>query len=231
MSTFATSPQPAVERRGGTILGPRTVANERQTSAPPYNHLEIADPGDNSRSARALRGWLVQSLLLEAIVCDEAGDSTAVEQALEQALEVAEPDRVLLPFTVDPVPALLGHYPFSRTTHRDLVAEILDLVGVLSAAPSPAPEPMREPLTESEARVLRYLPTNLAKREIADELCVSFHTIKAHMKHIYAKLDAHDRREAVERARDYGLLGHSFRHHPLRAERGALSLGSQSEHI
>jgi LuxR family maltose regulon positive regulatory protein len=33
------------------------------------------------------------------------------------------------------------------------------------------------------------------------------HTIKTHMKHIYAKLDAHNRLEAVRRARENGLLG------------------------
>jgi LuxR family maltose regulon positive regulatory protein len=67
-------------------------------------------------------------------------------------------------------------------------------------------EALLEPLTGGEERVLRYLPTNLSKREIAQELYVSFHTIKTHMKHIYQKLDAHNRREAVERAREHGLL-------------------------
>jgi LuxR family transcriptional regulator, maltose regulon positive regulatory protein len=66
--------------------------------------------------------------------------------------------------------------------------------------------PPAEPLSESETRVLRYLPTNLSKREIAAELCVTVHTVKTHTHHLYAKLSVHSRREAVNRARALGLL-------------------------
>jgi DNA-binding CsgD family transcriptional regulator len=66
----------------------------------------------------------------------------------------------------------------------------------------------REEISDAEARVLRYLPTNLTAPEIAAELYVSVHTVKTHMRHIYSKLDAHRRRDAVERARALGLLGH-----------------------
>jgi LuxR family maltose regulon positive regulatory protein len=40
---------------------------------------------------------------------------------------------------------------------------------------------------------------------------LSVHTIKTHVKHLYAKLDAHSRREALKRAREVGLLSHSTR--------------------
>jgi LuxR family maltose regulon positive regulatory protein len=42
--------------------------------------------------------------------------------------------------------------------------------------------------------------------EIAGELYLSANTIRTHVRHIYAKLDAHTRREAVARARERGLL-------------------------
>src|ERR1700744_4004748 len=45
-------------------------------------------------------------------------------------------------------------------------------------------------LTRGEARVLRYLPTNLSAREIADELYLSVNTIKTHQRHLYQKLGA-----------------------------------------
>jgi LuxR family maltose regulon positive regulatory protein len=47
--------------------------------------------------------------------------------------------------------------------------------------------------------------------EIADELHVSLNTIKTHMRRVYAKLDAHSRGEAVDRARGLGLLAPSSR--------------------
>jgi LuxR family transcriptional regulator, maltose regulon positive regulatory protein len=48
-------------------------------------------------------------------------------------------------------------------------------------------------------------PRNLSP-EIADELYVAASTVKTHIKHIYAKLGAHRRTEAVDRARAAGLL-------------------------
>jgi LuxR family maltose regulon positive regulatory protein len=47
--------------------------------------------------------------------------------------------------------------------------------------------------------------------EIAGQLYLSVNTIRTHMRHIYDKLDTHRRHEAVERARDLGLLAPSGR--------------------
>ena len=66
--------------------------------------------------------------------------------------------------------------------------------------------PLRDELSEAELRVLEYLPGNLRAPEIAAELFVSTNTVRTHLRHIYAKLDAHSRSEAVARARGLGLL-------------------------
>ena len=73
------------------------------------------------------------------------------------------------------------------------------------------PPRLIEPLSQSEIRVLRYLPTNLSGREIARELSVSLNTVRTHMRHIFAKLGVHRRTEAVTRARALGLLAPSPR--------------------
>jgi len=72
-------------------------------------------------------------------------------------------------------------------------------------------EPLLEPISEMEMRVLRYLPTNLTAPELAHELCLSVHTIKTHIRHLYTKLGVHGRGEAVQRARALGLLAPSSR--------------------
>ena len=102
---------------------------------------------------------------------------------------------------------LLRRHARQRTAHAALLSDILD---VLAGSP-PRPRAtssamMREGLSASELRVLRYLPSNLSAPEIAAELCVSTSTVKTHMYQIYAKLDAHKRTEAVQRARELGLL-------------------------
>jgi DNA-binding CsgD family transcriptional regulator len=60
--------------------------------------------------------------------------------------------------------------------------------------------------THGETRVLHYLPTHLSAREIADELCLSVNTVKTHQRHLYQKLGARSRTQAVEQARALGLL-------------------------
>ena len=54
--------------------------------------------------------------------------------------------------------------------------------------------------------MLRYLPTNLSRPQIADELSVSLNTVNTHLRSIYAKLQVRDRTAAVQRARDLRLL-------------------------
>jgi LuxR family maltose regulon positive regulatory protein len=63
-----------------------------------------------------------------------------------------------------------------------------------------------EQLSPSELRVLRYLPTNLSRPEIAGQLSVSVNTVNTHIRNIYAKLQAQDRSSAVQRAREMRLL-------------------------
>jgi LuxR family transcriptional regulator, maltose regulon positive regulatory protein len=70
---------------------------------------------------------------------------------------------------------------------------------------------LREPLSDRELAVLRLLPTMLSNAEIAAELFVSPNTVKTHLKHLYSKLDAHDRRTAVKRARELRLLHSGLR--------------------
>jgi LuxR family maltose regulon positive regulatory protein len=55
------------------------------------------------------------------------------------------------------------------------------------------------------------MPSNLSSPEIAGELILSVNTVKTHMRHIYGKLRAHNRSEAVKIARELGLLGRSPR--------------------
>ncbi len=150
---------------------------------------------------------VIQALLLDAVAHDQLGDRRGAEQAVERALELAEPDGIVLPFTTAPVQELLERHPRHRTAHATLQTEILAVLGGLTPSPRGAPAPPMEALSDAELRVLRYLPSNLTAPAIAAELSVSTNTVKTHMRHIYTKLDTHDRAGAVERARQLGLLG------------------------
>ena len=61
-------------------------------------------------------------------------------------------------------------------------------------------------LTSAESRVLPFLPTQLTIEEIAERVGRRRSTVKTHVAHIYKKLGVAKRTEAVERARELGLL-------------------------
>jgi LuxR family maltose regulon positive regulatory protein len=63
-----------------------------------------------------------------------------------------------------------------------------------------------EPLSEREIAVLRLLSKSQTYQEIAQTLYVSLNTVKTHVKHIYAKLQVHSRRQALRQAHELGLL-------------------------
>jgi LuxR family maltose regulon positive regulatory protein len=103
--------------------------------------------------------------------------------------------------TIPGVREVLARHPVHRTAHGAHLKRVLDRLGGNEAVE------LAEPLSERELAVLRFLPTNLSAAEIGSELFLSVHTVKTHMRKLYAKLDVHTRAEAVQKGRDLGLLG------------------------
>ena len=150
---------------------------------------------------------VVEAHLLAALAHRELGDQRAATAAAECALALAEADRLILPFAMTGSLELLEAMPRHETAHAALLTDILDVMRGSSIAPGNEPSLAEiEQLSPSELRVLRYLPTNLSRPEIARELSVSVNTVNTHIRNIYAKLQAQDRSSAVQRAREMRLL-------------------------
>ena len=150
---------------------------------------------------------VVEAHLLAGLAHRELGDQRAASQAAERALALAESDRLILPFAMTGSAGLLEALPRHQTAHAALLADILDVLhGSSPAAKEQSSSPPAEELSPGELRVLRYLPTNLSRPEIAGELSVSPNTVNAHVRSIYAKLQVRDRSSAVRRARELRLL-------------------------
>jgi LuxR family maltose regulon positive regulatory protein len=177
------------------------------------------EEGDPARALAAVRDVLdgtapvigyvtvVETQLLAGLAYRQLGDQRAASQAAERALALAEPDRLVLPFAMTRSRELLEALPRHETAHAALLADILDVVrGSSLAAEDQRPSPQADELSPTELRVLRYLPTNLSRPEIASELSVSVNTVNTHVRNIYAKLQARDRSSAVQRARELRLL-------------------------
>ena len=150
---------------------------------------------------------VTEAHLLAGLAHRALGDQRAASQAAEQALALAEPDRLVLPFAITGSRELLEALPRHETAHAALLADILDVLhGSSPAAKEQSSLPPAEELSPGELRVLRYLPTNLSRPEIAGELSVSPNTVSTHLRSIYAKLQVRDRSSAVQRARELRLL-------------------------
>jgi LuxR family maltose regulon positive regulatory protein len=150
---------------------------------------------------------VVEACLLAGLAHRGLGDLRAANQVAERALRLAEPDRLVLPFVMTGSAELLEALPRHETAHAALLTSILDVVhGSCPAVKDQSSSPPPEELSPSELRVLRYLPTNLSRPEIASELSVSVNTVNTHVRSIYAKLQARDRFSAVRRARQLQLL-------------------------
>jgi LuxR family maltose regulon positive regulatory protein len=150
---------------------------------------------------------VVEGHLLAGLAHDRLGDQRAANQAAEHALALAEPDRLILPFAMTGSGELLEALPPDETAHAALLTDILDVMRGSPVAAGDRPgSPHAEELSPAELRVLRYLPTNLSRSEIADQLSVSLNTVGTHVRRIYAKLGADDRSAAVQRARELRLL-------------------------
>jgi LuxR family transcriptional regulator, maltose regulon positive regulatory protein len=154
----------------------------------------------------------VEAQLLSALAHSELGDQRKAYAAVEAALALAEPERLVLPFVMTGAGSLLATMPRRDSAHAALLTDILDVVnGAALEAPLP-PSSGDRGLSPTELRVLRYLPTNLSRPEIAGDLSVSLNTVNTHVRNIYAKLRATDRSSAVQRARELRLLGNGGAH-------------------
>jgi LuxR family maltose regulon positive regulatory protein len=150
---------------------------------------------------------LVVTHLLAGLAHRQLGDQRAANQAAERALALAEADRLVLPFAITGSRELLEALPRHETAHAALLTDILHVLrGSSLTSQDQSRPPQTEELSPTELRVLRYLPTNLSRPEIASELSVSVNTVNTHVRNIYAKLRASDRSSAVQRARDLRLL-------------------------
>jgi LuxR family maltose regulon positive regulatory protein len=178
-------------------LGGGEPTAARATLAPWRTQME------EERSPASVQAWLVESLALDA-----EADHDGAAEALERALEHAEPSGLrwtVLTFGRSVRP-LLQRQLRRGTAHRALVGDLLGALESVNGHQTPRAKLMIEPLSPRERAVLRFLPTMMSNQEIAAELFVSVNTVKTHLKAIYRKLDVADRREAVRRARMLELL-------------------------
>jgi LuxR family maltose regulon positive regulatory protein len=158
-------------------------------------------------------GWtqrLVETLVLEVQAHEALGERHSALVKLGRALDLGRAGGFARPFVQadaslhDPLLELAADTSL-EAGQRALLEAVLEKLDMPLKPSSPTPE-LIEPLTDREMDVLRLLPSRLTTAEIAERLYISYHTVRTHLKHIYGKLDAHSRHEAVTRAIEQDLL-------------------------
>lgn len=169
-------------------------------------------------------GSLIEALTLQALALDAAVEPERALAALTEALTRAQPEGYVRVFADEgaPMAALLrrlvasarrGHVPPPGDALMDYVLRLLGTFpaqgavdGTVVTRHTAAVPGLVEPLTEREHEVLLLLAAGKANREIAGQLVVTLDTVKKHLTHIFGKLGAASRTQAIARARELGLL-------------------------
>jgi LuxR family maltose regulon positive regulatory protein len=154
-------------------------------------------------------GSVIDILVVQALANQAVGDSASALGLLARALDLAEPEGYVRAFVDEgpPMATLLKHaarQPGATTYGRRLLAAMATGEGRVGTE-----QPLIEPLSERELEVLRLLESELDGPDIARELGVSLPTVRTHTKNVYAKLGVNNRRGAVRRAAELGLLSRS----------------------
>jgi len=151
-------------------------------------------------------GSVVEILVLQALADQAEVDLPAALVPLKRALTLAEPEGYVRMFVDEgPSMAALLAEAAKQPIAANYIHQLLMAFGRAEGRP-PAKQTLIEPLTRRELELLRLLATSLTGPEIADKLMVSLNTMRTHTRNVYTKLEVTDRRAAVRRAEELGLL-------------------------
>lgn len=155
---------------------------------------------------RKSQQFLVRVLLLHALALGKQGAVETAVPIYQRALALAGPAGLVRPFLnlTDPTHTRMLHL----CAQSGVIAEFARRLLVLHSAD--AKEGVAEtavvPLTPRELELLQHLAKGLTNRQIGEQMTITLNTVKAHTRRLYAKLDAHNRTEAVAKARTANLL-------------------------
>jgi len=174
------------------------------------------EQGDLEAATRLIERWpdepepraRLTRALWSAVVADLRGNEHSATEAIASVVREVEHDDHIGVFLSVGRPILKPARALYRVAPSAFLRRVVEHP-VLTARPTNGggrTPGLVDHLTEQEMIVLGYLPSRLSNAAIADELGVSLNTIKTHLKHIYQKLDATGRAEAVDVGERLGLL-------------------------
>jgi LuxR family maltose regulon positive regulatory protein len=155
----------------------------------------------------------LEGLILLALIFSAQGETDQALNHLEEALSIGEPESFIRMFVDEGPPmAHLLYEALHRGIAPDYVRRLLAAFPVTEPEGSAQtksqvdPSVLIEPLSDREIEVLQLIAKGLTNPVIATRLVISAHTVKAHTRNIFGKLNVHSRIQAATRAQELGLL-------------------------
>ncbi|QGQ99721.1 hypothetical protein EHS13_35095 [Paenibacillus psychroresistens] len=155
----------------------------------------------------------VKVLILQSVTFRRLGQTDAALIPLERALQLGEPEgyirsfvdegmmmaEMLTEYMEDQQNKLVGATSIVSLTY---LKELLQALNVISKEDFL----LKAILTEQEMKVLQLISNGMATKEIAEQLIVTGETVKSHIKNLYRKLRVNNRIQALQRAKELGII-------------------------
>jgi LuxR family transcriptional regulator, maltose regulon positive regulatory protein len=221
------------EERGLTAEDEVSYAQEREYLVLARVLLARFDPGralrllerlDDLAQSQDRTASLIEIRALQSLATRASGDHRGALTALAEALALARPEGYIRVFVDEglPMAALLrsligarqrGRVAAGSAAERDHLRRLIRAFGSAASGRPGEPEGaasmatrLIEPLTRRELEVLGLIAAGRPNQEIADQLVVTLDTVKKHTSHIFNKLGAANRTQAVAQARELRLI-------------------------
>jgi LuxR family maltose regulon positive regulatory protein len=179
----------------------------------PSAALAVLEPLRQQMEAKGWADELLKVMVLDVIALQAHGEEDRAEQLLRDALALAEPGGFVRIFVDEGEAMRLLIEKQSRNRDHPLSSYVGRLLAAFAQPVAPPKSAnlhqksdLIEPLSERELEVLKLLRSELSGPEIAQQLIVSYNTLRTHMKNIFNKLGVNNRRAAINRAEELDLF-------------------------
>ncbi len=194
----------------------------------PDHALNLLDELEQAAHGSGMGERLIEIMILKALAQQMNAQNMQALHSIETALLLAEPEGYMHLFLAEgkPLKILLGEYlrtaeeippQAGRPSNTGFARQVLaayETIGSVShyhplqkSEPDPVVStPLLEPLTERELEILHLLAAGISTKEMTTHLVISLSTAKTHLRSIYRKLGVHNRKMALERAKEQGLF-------------------------
>jgi LuxR family maltose regulon positive regulatory protein len=185
----------------------------------PDRALGLLERLDALAASQRRNGSLVEIRALRALALQTAGNHARALATLNEALSLGRAEGYIRVFADEGASMAALVRGFVSASQRGRIEPVSGaardhlnrVIRAFAAATGPEKSSaglggLVEPLTNRELEVLSLIAAGKRNREIADELVVTLETVKKHVSHIFDKLGATNRTEAVKQARELGVI-------------------------